>query len=341
MQIINTISLFLLLVLVIYAGLSDLCSGVVKNRVLLVFFIFACAVAVARLLFLPGYRLSYSMNLLIMFGIAALLYCSHIWAGGDCKYIAVAAVLFPPEYYIGMGSTNMTLFLVVILAFLAGYLFILFDTIISAIRKKALPRFKSIAVGLCKFVLSYIKTLLYIAAFNLLYANTIGKIVSINSLVLCAVYYMLAFTVNNWPVFQKKWLLISVLVFDVIVSIIIKTVPIGTSPFHYVVLVIAVLIKMVAANYNYEVIPTEDVAAGMILSLETTMLFSKSRVKGLPGLSNENLGSRLTADEAASVRRWASSAYGLPQVTIVRKIPFAAFISAGFLLYLLIGGIIL
>lgn len=341
MQTINTISLFLLLVLVVYAALSDLSCGVVKNRVLFVFFISACAIAVVRFLFWPACRLSYSLNLLIMFGITILLYCSHTWAGGDCKYIAVAAILFPPESYIGIESTNITLFWVVILAFVAGYLFILFDTIISAIQKKALPRLKSIVDGLCKFGLSYINTLIYIAAFNLIYASTIGKIVSVRSLVLCAVYYMLAFTVNNWSIFQKKWLLISVFIFNLIFSFAIKTVPIGTNPFHYIVLIIAVLIKMAATNYNYEAIPTEEVSAGMILSLETTMLFSKSRVNGLPGLSNENLGSRLTADEAASVRRWASSTYGLPQVTIVRKIPFAAFISVGFLIYLLIGGVIL
>lgn len=341
MQTINTISLFLLLVLVSYAALSDLSSGVVKNRVLLVFFIFACSISVVRFILCPLCRMSYSMNLLIMFGLSVLLYCTHTWAGGDCKYIAVAAILFPPEHYIGIDSTNITLFWVVIFAFLVGYLFILLDTVISAIHKKALPKLKTIVDGFYKFGISYIKTLIYIAAFNLIYASTIGKLVSVSSLVLCAFYYMLALVVNNWNVFHKKWLLISVFIFDLFFSFVIKTVPVGTSPFHYIVLIIAVLIKMVAANYNYETIPTEQVTAGMILSLETTVLFSKSRVKGLPGLSSEHLSSRLTADEAASVRRWASSAYGLPQVTIVRKIPFAAFISVGFLIYLLLGGAIL
>ena len=81
--------------------------------------------------------------------------------------------------------------------------------------------------------------------------------------------------------------------------------------------------------YNYKTIPTEDVTEGMVLSGTDTLFMQQSRVKGLPALSDETLRSRITAEEADSVKRWGKSKYGKSEISIVRKIPFAAFLSIG------------
>jgi hypothetical protein len=89
-------------------------------------------------------------------------------------------------------------------------------------------------------------------------------------------------------------------------------------------------------KYNYQLIQTEQIRAGQILSVATIMSFSVSRVRGLPQGITEDLRSRITAAEAESVRRWESSKYGETHVVIVRKIPFAIFISIGTILFLII-----
>ena len=43
--------------------------------------------------------------------------------------------------------------------------------------------------------------------------------------------------------------------------------------------------------------------------------------------------SYITEEEAESIRRWETSRYGQPEIVIVRKIPFAVFISIGAVLY--------
>ncbi len=61
----------------------------------------------------------------------------------------------------------------------------------------------------------------------------------------------------------------------------------------------------------------------------TALSFLPSRVQGLPTDSTEDLRSRLTPEQAESIRRWEKSKFGKPYIVIVRKIPFAVFIGIG------------
>jgi hypothetical protein len=82
-------------------------------------------------------------------------------------------------------------------------------------------------------------------------------------------------------------------------------------------------------KYNYQSIPTAEVRSGQILSAATVLSFAPSQVKGLPTNCSEDIESKLTEEEAASVRRWEKSKYGRDSVVIVRKIPFAIFLGIG------------
>ena len=96
---------------------------------------------------------------------------------------------------------------------------------------------------------------------------------------------------------------------------------------HYLIVLAAMLLRLLISEYNYEEINTSNVKKGMILSMSDTMLFVNSKIKGLPTLSTEDLRSRLTDEEANSVVKWGKSKYGKKTVKIVRKTPFAIFIS--------------
>lgn len=108
-----------------------------------------------------------------------------------------------------------------------------------------------------------------------------------------------------------------------------------------IIIVLTVLVfKSMAEKYNYEEISAIDVEEGMVLSISTVMLFMNSRIKGLPLKTTEDIKSRITKQEAESIRRWTNSSKGKDKIVIVRKIPFAIFISLGFISYLLIGGLL-
>ena len=77
----------------------------------------------------------------------------------------------------------------------------------------------------------------------------------------------------------------------------------------------------------------------MILSMGASLLMQRSRVRGLPGISSEDLKSRLTEEETESIKRWAKSKK-IESLLIVKKIPFAVFIFLGFISYFLIWSVV-
>ena len=73
------------------------------------------------------------------------------------------------------------------------------------------------------------------------------------------------------------------------------------------------------------------------MAYSTVLQFSRSRVKGLPIITTEDMSSRITAEQADSIKRWGKSKNGKESIVILRKIPFAAFISLGYIIYLGLG----
>ena len=64
------------------------------------------------------------------------------------------------------------------------------------------------------------------------------------------------------------------------------------------------------------------------------MQFTRSRVKGLPEETSEDMKSGITEEQAEAIRRWKDSKYGKETIIIVRKIPFAIFIFLGTVVFL-------
>ena len=89
----------------------------------------------------------------------------------------------------------------------------------------------------------------------------------------------------------------------------------------------------------YEEVQITDIKKGMILSMGASLLMQRSRVRGLPGISSEDLKSRLTEEETESIKRWAKSKK-IESLLIVKKIPFAVFIFLGFISYFLIWSVV-
>jgi hypothetical protein len=106
---------------------------------------------------------------------------------------------------------------------------------------------------------------------------------------------------------------------------------------NYVLVIAFIIIRALVSKYNYKVIKTEDIEEGMVLSKVDTMFMHQYNIKGMPEISDETLRSRITAEEAQLIRRWGKSKHGKTEITIVRKVPFASFMSISLMIYLAIG----
>lgn len=144
----------------------------------------------------------------------------------------------------------------------------------------------------------------------------------------------LAFVIQRKILFRKWYvLLIAVMVNIVLYQ---KGGTIKDNIRIYAILLVVLLLRYLVSGYNYAEIETNQVKAGMILSVATVLEFQKSRVKGLPVATNEDMSTRLSEEEADAIRRWEQSKYGKEKIVIVRKIPFAIFITSGSVIFLLI-----
>ena len=139
---------------------------------------------------------------------------------------------------------------------------------------------------------------------------------------------------------RKPIIIAIVLAADIALSIYMKVLPFSLNARTYVFTAILVLCQMTIRTNIYETISTFGVKKGMILSTFSSMLMQNSKVKGLPGISSEDLRDRLTEDEAESIRRWGKTPKGKKEIAIVKKIPFAVFIAMGYFTYLVAWRII-
>ncbi len=113
-----------LVALGVYASISDIKNGIIKNKVLLSFSIAAVMLDVIYYaVFVQDIVCDFLYNVLIIGLISAVLYLSRIWAAGDVKLAIVMTLLIPARFYISINSHIMTLFIAICISFILGYFF--------------------------------------------------------------------------------------------------------------------------------------------------------------------------------------------------------------------------
>ena len=186
------------------------------------------------------------------------------------------------------------------------------------------------------FALNYITSVCCIIAIDNILLYFFAEFFIHYIFVLLAINISFIILLNSLKHLNKRILLPIALVLAIIFMCLRQS--FGTMYFvNFGLVFIVMLMKLFISEYNYEYINTSDVKAGMIISTETSMLFLNSRVKGLPDMSHENVSDRISESECESIHRWEKSKYGSKTVKIVRKIPFAIFISLGIVTYIIVG----
>jgi preflagellin peptidase FlaK len=327
-----------MLLLGVYASVSDIRKGIIKNRILIV----AASYAVVADIVYYGFwarnlAAQFFINIAVVIVIALTLFFSHSWAGGDCKLLCVFCLLYPASKYLTYNGQSVTLFFSVAATFMIGYIYLIADYIWAAIHKRIHFSMAYVKKSLLTFGNSYVQTLIYLTAVHMLYGITLTRIFDIGWV---AIDLCIAWLIGSVKLLHNRCLCGIVFALDIILSVYLRRIPLGTNIFQYLFVWGVVLLRIILSEQNYQTIPTEKVCRGMILSTATSVQFMASRVKGLPTISTEDLRSRLTKEEVESIKRWEHSATGRPQITIVRKIPFAIFISLGFLIYYIVWRVV-
>ena len=321
-----------------YAAVSDIRTGKIKNSVLLAAGALSLiAVAVKLLIFdqSDGVLILQNAGITALIGLAGYLF--RIWAGGDCKVLAVIALAFPSLCYFDYNGIRLTLWMIPAAAFCISFLYVLTDSVVMSVRKRSGFHSKRFFGNLKRYLLLYLKSLVYLTALNQLYLILIAEHFFVYPAVYFAVSVLLVFVIGRIRLLGNVWVVMAVAAVDVALLLVFRHAAFLFYWKNYLLIFVFMLLKAFMSLYNYQNVNTAEVTAGMILSAADTAYMQQSRVKGLPALSDETLKSRLTAEEAESVRRWGRSKYGRPQLAAVRKMPFTAFLSISAVIYFLAG----
>ena len=190
-----------------------------------------------------------------------------------------------------------------------------------------------------QFLSSFVCASVYISAANLI----LLRVFSISAILLRWVSYALcmgiAWCVGRYQILQKWYLVLSAFLADCLLGWILHIIPFSVHPENYILIIVLLVCRMTISTNIYEQIPIKDLKPGMILSTFSSAVMQGSQVKGMPAISSEDLSSRLSQNEINSIGRWAKTR-NVECVSVVKKIPFALFISLGYFTYFILWGLI-
>lgn len=318
---------------------SDMREGIIYNKIIVVFL--ACAVVIDSAyygFFVQDLLLNFILNMLVVMIVSLYLFFSHSFAGGDCKMTIVLAMLYPARCYLSYGSSSITLVFAIAFAIFAGYIFLLVRAVYAIITKKVKITYAYIKSSILNFAKSFISAMAYIALFNcmLMIFDRCG--IDANVWLSRCFCLLIAWCVGRFSALKRNVIFLPVIALVVAISIILKTTPISVNPENYILVVVLLLCQMTIKSTLYEKKPVDQLKKGMILSTLSSVLMQSSITKGLPGVSTEDLKSRLSSEEIDSIVIWAKATH-TEELTVVKKIPFGIFISIGFLSYFVIWSI--
>lgn len=320
---------------------SDLQDGMIYNKVLVVFLMFAIVLDVIYYgFFVQDLFYNFIVNVVTVAAVSLYLFYSHSFAGGDCKMMIVVALLFPARLYWEVGNGNITLVFTIAFAILAGYCYLLFHSIWAIVSKKVVITFEYIKDYIIHFLKSYLIAMVYISLFQRLISVVYRQGFDINIWLTRSLCMLGAWGIGTYSCFKRWFLLVPAICMSLLISIATKTLPISLKPENYILVLVLLLCQMTIKTTIYENVEISQLKKGMILTTFSSMLMQTSITKGLPGISTEDLKSRLTVEEIESIKLWAKATH-TDSLTIVKKIPFAIFISIGVLLYCSVWGLLL
>ena len=314
-------------------AVCDIRRHIVPNRMIVLCGITALLLQGLNLILFPAeFLLVWAINLLIAAALSVVFYIGGIWAAGDVKLFLLLYVSIPYQW-IETDTLSMSMVPFLFIFLLAGAWLAadsLWQTLHHAERFDLQERFT------WKRLLDVFKIYIQMSAFHMLCSWVFPSFCERNALFLAVLTLLYSYVcssnrvLSSWPSIALH----SILLF---VGILMGKWHFSLSnSWIYLAVAAVLLFRRWAAGYNYRRIPTDAVHFGMILSAAAVLSFSASRIQGLPDNASESMAARLTMKQAEAVRKWGCSSKGSTDIVIVRKIPFAVFISSGMIVWIVI-----
>lgn len=331
-----------ILVICLISIFTDLKYGIIRNVHLLIFGTIAIGLNIISFFFNKDFeRLEYLWAVIISIIISLILYFTKIWAGGDCKLYLVIALSMP--YCIVSKQTygiSWTIF-VPIIAFLIGYLFIIIDSILQKIQKKDNKEgkeniLKKSLEGFIKYLKYYLAIILVNRILSMIYVGL--NIATVNKWIALMVNVAIIIVISKLDILKYKSVVFTLIIVDMVIGVLdLEWLFNRQTILIWIAIIISNILKNFADSYNYEYIDINKVRAGMILSTASSMILANDKLSQFKKVSDETLKSRLTEEDVEQIHDFLAKRNYLKQVSIVKKIPFALFISVATIL-VLIGG---
>lgn len=336
MKVIDWILIILCAVVCIISAATDLKYKKIKNKVIIPAIVVSIGLNMISC-FQCDDIIPFLINFIFISLFGIILYSIHFMGAGDSKLLTFIIASMPVSFYENRIRGYFGSIIILIYIFTVCMAYIIIESIILnvVLRNKGAPIRKIPIKG---FFLSYIRGLIIITLINEVLWLFLNDFYVSNPYAIMLLNFLIATKIPEIKLFSNVGVNIALFVIDVVIAII---TPYGQrfigNDYSIILVFLLFLIvrRMVIERYNYKKIPTSQVEAGMILSTETTMLMTQSKVKGLPGISMEDMRSKITQEEVESIRRWEKSKYGASEVLIVRYLPFGLFISLGTIVFII------
>ena len=337
MYITEALLLIVLSATCLYCSVTDIRDGIIKNKVLLGSGVLCCGLNFTYYCFFgQQYLWMFFLDFVVLVILSIVMYAFNRWAAGDSKLLFLIVFAIPARFY--DATTGIApAFFVIVFTFSISFIYIVLESIVLRLKNRDRIHFP-MGRNILHFLRDYVYVSAYIIGVNYLLAFLFPDFVGKNASLISMVGLFIAIIVYKYPLFFKLPVIAAVALFSVSIFII-YGLRYGFSPPNfriYLYVAIVLFFRSISEEYNYKSIPTESVSPGMILSVASVASMSTSKVQGLPRSTTEDMRSRLTAAEVDSILRWKESRYGLPEITIVRKIPFAIFMTCGVFVFLII-----
>jgi preflagellin peptidase FlaK len=325
--------LFALLIIVSsVASISDLRRGTIPNKLLI--YVLPIGIVLDTIYYWKFEQIAGSVliNLAVMFLISILFYAFHVWSAGDSKLSVLLMLLVPGRIYCNSSGNVAPGILIFIFIFSIGFIYVIAESVVLGIKRRNILSLKGIRFNFKDFIIRFFSIAAILFLLSQAISITFPSFFTENSLLVLFINLFIILLLQD-----QKWL--NQLAYAIPLGLICVGTALLTKVCYvidwciYTIVALVILLRAFAEKYNYDVIETSKIKAGMILSLGTIMHFNQSQIRGLPKYTTEDLRTKLTDEEVEAIHRWEKTKSGKSTVIIVRKLPFAIIISASTILF--------
>ena len=315
-----------------YCTVTDLKRSIVPNRYIITGLLLGLALHLVYLLVgSVSYYTYWVLNMLIADCIAFGMYLGKMWAAGDAKLFILLFFLVPPRL---LDSDTLSHSVVpYIFIFVPALLWIVVDSFVRIIKREKCKREQ---FSVKSFLSGFLYIIIETTAFHSLISLAFPDLIDQQALFFGALMLAYAYICGTLTVMRKWYIVIAHILVIFVMWLCNKwtfTLPDWNT---YFIMALVFVIQRFCSLYNYQLIATSQIKAGMIPAAETVIMFQTSKVHSLPSDPTEELTAKISDEEANAIQRWEKSVQGQPNIWIVRKVPFAIMIYIGFIAWMLI-----